>query len=53
MGKLAKQPTLGVDMCEVEEITDSCGEELKGLIQLEENELCAKPESEALEKRQE
>ena len=42
--KLAEQPALGVDMCDVEEITDPRGEELtdKELIKLEENEVSAK-----------
>ena len=42
--KLAGQPALGVDMCDVEEITDSRGEELtdKERILLEETQVSTK-----------
>jgi hypothetical protein len=53
--KLVGQLALGLDMCDVEEITDVRGEKLtdKEHIQLEETEVFAKTVTEALEEPQE
>ena len=53
--KLAEQPALGVDMGDVEEITDSRREELidKELIHLEETDVSTKTEAGAKEELQE
>ena len=55
ISKTCSQLSLKIDMCDVEEIADLCGEELteRELVQLEESELCAKTEAGTPEEPQE